>query len=141
MSRKHYKEHYDVYEKLTDHFGESVTVIQLVDISNKIVEKMKPDLIPMTRDEKRSKELLIEWFSHHWDRIEQLIYQIVPVDEHGNQTANFGKKEKFLWKFMQDISFPQFYDEDDQENTFLQSDQFGQTSDLSDSNDFFFKYF
>ena len=75
----------------------------LIKISDRIVER-KPDLIKLSRSEKRKKGLLIQWFDKNQESIEDLVTQIVPVDEFGNVLDSFDPK-KFLWKFRDEIEY------------------------------------
>lgn len=64
------------YHKINyDYFFDTIRVEDLKNIANKLIERSNYKL-KISRDIKRSKELLYKWFDDNWDSIEPDLHHI-----------------------------------------------------------------
>lgn len=116
--REYYKEKYESYLLLTQYAGDNITHQQTIEILTKIVSRInsgpQKKIIPFSRKEKRSKELLLQWCESNLHLIEEHIGQIVLVDENDKILDPFEPQKKFLWKFRDETqnTFSKIFDFD-----------------------------
>ncbi|KAK8895407.1 hypothetical protein M9Y10_023871 [Tritrichomonas musculus] len=78
----------------------------LIEIPTQIVSR-RPEIAPPTRDEKRKKKLLLQWFDRNWEEIRDLVSLIVPTDESGNIIDQFDQNN-FHFKFRDEPNYSKF---------------------------------
>ena len=133
MSRTYYKSESNVYDELTEHFYEGVTMKQLIEVAEAIAKKL--EIKSCSRTSKRAKRELIRWYERNWSQIKDLVLSIVPIDENGNEISSFERKKPFLWKFSNKLIIPSNdYEVLDQmycseESNFDMSDDYGNDGD------------
>lgn len=100
MTRRAYKDSSDIYKRITNEFGDKITMKHLVVISNKLVSRInniygQSKIKALRREEYRKKQLLVMWYERNWEIIKGHISQIVPVDEF-NTPLSKNDLKKFL---------------------------------------------
>ena len=110
-SRAYYQEISEAYKFFTTFLFKEIRMDHLIEIATQIVSRI-PDITPLTRDEKRKKMSLLQWFDQNWEEIQDLVSLIVPTDESGNITNQFDPNN-FHFKFRDedwtsDDNYPEF---------------------------------
>lgn len=100
VKRNSFKEIYLIYKYLDNKFP-GITMKHIIQIYDKLKSRIL--LPPLSRNQKRKKELLIRFLNMQSDKIKGSITQIIPVDSSNNPIQKYKGTLEISWIFLDEL--------------------------------------
>lgn len=76
------------WTKLTDRYGPKISLDEMLSLAQAVSSVLN---VPLTREYKRRKDMLIKWFDEHFDVIWPFIEENVFVEDINGKVINYSK--------------------------------------------------